>query len=437
MNWEILYQEKRKTPAEAIMENIHRGDGIYTGGTNQPNAVLNELFRTVDQGSLDHIKLYMHSPCNPGLELANYSFTEEQLRMQSFFMNSPDRALVALKNCSFVPLQYGMLDRYVESIHPEVAIVLMTPPDEEGYLNIGPSGYTPAALKRADRIIAQVTSTMPYVNGTCHRYHVSELAAVVEQEEELAYLLKDPAASPTEEKIAEHILEYIPDGACIQLGIGGIANAVGYGLRSRKHLGVHTEVLTESIVELIESGAVDNSRKSVFPGQTAIGFVFGTRRQYEFIDHNRDLIFAGFDEIVNIDRIASIDNMISINAAVSVDLTGQVCAESIGHRQYSGTGGQLDFVRGASRSRDGASFIAIPSTVKTKNGVRSRIVFEMNPGSIITTPRTDVQYVATEFGVAKLQFEDVPTRVKRLIAIAHPDFRDELKAQAKAGGILY
>jgi acyl-CoA hydrolase len=329
-----------------------------------------------------------------------------------------------------------MYERYMAHMAPRVSIVLMSRPDEEGYCNIGPNGYTPAGLDASEVIIAQVTKHMPRVNGTCHRYHVSQLAAIVEADDEMA-IVNNPAATPVEEQIAGHILNYIPDGACIQLGFGGIANAVGFGLKDKRHLGVHTEVLTESIVDLMECGAIDNSRKTVLPGQTAVGFVIGSQRQYRFIDQNEDLIFDRFSEIVNIKNIAANDNMISINGAVSVDLTGQVCAESIGRRQYSGTGGQLDFVRGASLSKGGASFIAIPSTVKTKEGVKSRIVLDLAPGSIVTTPRTDVQHVVTEYGVATLQFCDVPERVRRLVSIAHPDFRDELLFQAKQAGLVF
>ena len=191
------------------------------------------------------------------------------------------------------------------------------------------------------------------------------------------------------------------------------------------------------MVDLMECGAVDNSRKTTYPGKSVVGFMHGTKRQYDFVDGNMDMLFCRFSELVNIPNIAANDNMISINGAVSVDLTGQVSAESIGPRQYSGTGGQLDFVRGAALSKGGASFIAIPSTARTRSGVVSRIVPQLAPGSIVTTPRTDVQYVATEYGVARLQFCDVPERVRRLISISHPDYRDELTYAARQSGLLY
>lgn len=436
MSWQQEYRNKLRTPEEAIAQFVHSGDGIYGGGASIACTTLGALFRAIDAGKLENITLHVHSFCNPGFTLGQYSFSQEQLQVPTFFMNGPDRALLAENKCSFMPLQYGMYERYMAKMAPRVSIVLMSPPDKDGYCSIGPFGYTPAGLDASEIIIAQVTKHMPYVNGTCHRIPISAISAIVEADDELA-VVNNPIASPVEEKIAAHILNYIPDGACIQLGIGGIANAVGFGLKEKRHLGIHTEVLTDSIVELIECGAVDNSRKSFHPGKTVIGFVIGNARQYRFIDRNPDLLFERFGEVVNIKNIASNRNMISINGAVSIDLTGQVCAESIGSRQYSGTGGQLDFVRGAALSEGGASFIAVPSTVKTKDGIRSRIVLDLAQGSIVTTPRTDVQYIATEYGVAAMQFHDIPHRVKQLISIAHPDFREELTFLAVKRGLLY
>ena len=436
MSWQKIYREKLRSPEEAILENVHSGEGIYGGGISLANTCLNAMFRLIDQGKLTAITMYVHSPCNPGLELERYQFTEEQLRFPSWFMNAPDREYVRRGQCKYVPLQYGMLERYINKMHPETCVLMMSPPDEDGYCNIGPNGYHIPALAQCKRIVAQVSKYVPYVCGTAHRYHVSQFDAIVEADDLIA-TITNPTATEVESKISQHILEYIPDGACIQLGIGGIANAVGYGLRSKKHLGVHTEVLTESIVDLMENGIIDNSRKSVFPGVSAVGFVFGSQRQYDYINHNPKFLFASFTDIVNIANIAANDNMISINAAVSVDLTGQVCAESIGHRQYSGTGGQLDFVRGASMSKGGGSFIALPSTVQTKEGRKSRIVLNLEPGSIITTPRTDVQYIASEYGCVNLQFCDVPDRVRKMISIAHPEYRDELMFRAKKLGLVY
>lgn len=436
MGWQNEYQTRLRTPENAVAEFVHSGDCIYGGGASVAVTTLNALFTAVDAGNLNEIKLHIHSFCNPGFRLGDYSFSREQIDIPTFFMSSVDRKMVETQKASYMPLQYGMYDRYITFHQPEVCIVLVSPPDEEGYCNIGPFGFTPTPLALAKRIIGQVSKHVPRVNGTAHRYPISKFDALVEADDPLT-IIDNPPTSEIETKIANHILNFIQDGSCIQLGIGGIANAIGFNLKGRSHLGIHTEVLTESIVDLMESGAVDNSRKNYMQGYSTVGFAFGSQRQYDYIDSNPAFLFAPFNEIVNVANIASIDNMISINAAVSVDLTGQVCAESIGPRQYSGTGGQLDFVRGASLSRGGASFIAMPSTVNTKEGRKSRIVMELTPGSIVTTPRTDVQYIVTEFGCVNLQFNSIPDRVRKLISIAHPDFRDELTFQAKNAGLLY
>jgi acyl-CoA hydrolase len=436
MSWEQEYQRRLRTPEQAVAEVVRSGDSIYAGGASVAVTALNALFAAIDRGALDHIRLNAHSFLNPGLKLNDYRFTREQLDLLTFFMSAPDRQACADHNASFMPLQYGMYDRYMAVQKPDVCIVLVSPPDDEGCCNIGPFGFTPTPMRMASRIIGQVSKYVPRVNGTAHRYPVSRFDALVEADDTLSIA---PASVPTpvEEQIAAHILEYVEDGSCIQLGIGGIANAIGYGLKSKKHLGIHTEVLTESIIDLMECGAVDNSRKSFHPGKSTVGFVLGTQRQYDYIDNNPDFMFVPFNEVVNIQTIASMDKLISINAAVSVDLTGQVCAESIGRREYSGTGGQLDFVRGASMSKGGASFIAMPSVAKTKNGPQSRIVLDLAPGSVVTTPRTDVQYIVTEYGCVNLQFCSVPERVKKLISIAHPEYREELTGLAKQAGLLY
>ncbi len=436
MNWEKEYRQKTMSADEAVAEFVQSGDVIYGSGATVACTALNAVFRAIDKGTLSKLRLHIHTYTNPGLELDQYDFSRDQLDVSSHFWGPGERALAAAGKCSYVPVQFGMHESYMAFFHPTVSILMMSPPDSEGYCNIGPFGYIPAALEQSERVIAQISRHVPRVNGTCHRIHVSRINAFIMADEEMALLINRPA-SPVEEAIAQNLLNYIPDGACIQLGIGSIANAVGFGLRDKHHLGIHTEVFTESMVDLMECGAVDNSRKTTYPGKSVVGFMHGTKRQYDFVDGNMDMLFCRFSELVNIPNIAANDNMISINGAVSVDLTGQVSAESIGPRQYSGTGGQLDFVRGAALSKGGASFIAIPSTARTRSGVVSRIVPQLAPGSIVTTPRTDVQYVATEYGVARLQFCDVPERVRRLISISHPDYRDELIYAARQSGLLY
>ena len=437
MDWEKQYSQKMQTAESAIRQFIHSGDKIYIGGVTVGTAGINTLFRLVDEGQLTNLKLYCVCTCNPGLELDKYHFSPEQMTIETYFMTGTERHYMSERKMFHTPMQFSMYDRCIQSVDPDVCLVVLTPPDEDGYCNIGPHCFSCTPLAGAKRIIGQISSSIPRVNGTAHRIHVSQIDAFFEAEEELAMAGNFADVSPEEEKIADLILNYIKNGACIQLGYGGIANAIGFKLKSLCHLGVHTEVLTESIMELIESGVVDNSRKNYFPGQSSVGFVFGSQKQYQYIDQNKEFIFGTFSEIVNPQVIASIDNMISINGAVSVDITGQVCAESIRGRQYSGTGGQVDFVRGASMSKGGYSFIAFPSTANTKSGRVSRIVFSLDPGSIVTTPRTDVQWVATEYGCVNLQYKSIPDRVKALVSIAHPDYRSELLFSAREAGLTY
>ena len=234
--------------------------------------------------------------------------------------------------------------------------------------------------------------------------------------------------------IGNLIAEQIPDGACIQLGIGAIPDAVGLALQSKHDLGIHTEMFTSSMVDLIKCGAVNNSRKQIHRGITVTTFAFGSKAINDFIDDNPSIAIMPVDYVNNPEVICQNDNMISINAALEVDLFGQVCAESIGTKIISGSGGQVDYVRGACQSKGGKSFIAFASTAK--GGTISKIKPSLTPGAVVTTSKNDVDYIVTEYGLAHLRGETLSSRVKQLIAIAHPDFRDELTFDAKKRGIL-
>ena len=232
--------------------------------------------------------------------------------------------------------------------------------------------------------------------------------------------------------IGNIIAEQIPDGACIQLGIGAIPDAVGTALKAKHDLGIHTELFTDSMVQLIECGAVNNSKKQLHPGKTVAGIAFGSERIYKHIDNNPDIMIMPIDYVNNPDVICQNDNFISINAAIEVDFWGQVCSESIGTKHMSGSGGQIDYVRGACQSKGGKSFIAFTSTTK---GI-SKIKSTLGEGAVVTTSKNDVDYIVTEYGLAHMRGEPLSSRTKQLIAIAHPDFRDELTFEAKKRGIL-
>jgi len=266
--------------------------------------------------------------------------------------------------------------------------------------------------------------------------HINSADIIVETSHTQPYS-RDSEPDEEEKAIASHIISEIPDGATIQLGIGRIAGAVGYGLRNHRDLGVHTELMTDSMKYLYEKGVITGRRKRLMPGKMTASFTFGSPELYDFLDRNDDMHFAPYTYVNNPYTIAQLDDFMSINTALMVDLTGQVYSESIGLNQYSGTGGQLDFVRGSQMSSGGKSFIALSSSVDSRKlGKSSRIVLSAPPGTVVTTPRTEVQYVVTEYGRVNLKDLTMQKRALALIEIAHPDFREDLLKQAMKAGLL-
>jgi acetyl-CoA hydrolase len=287
-------------------------------------------------------------------------------------------------------------------------------------------GVTKSAAETAGLVIAEVNPNMPRTLGDSF-IHVDQIDYFIDVSYELPEVIAPPA-NEIQQQIAKHIAELIPDAATLQMGIGGIPDAVLRNLEGHKNLGIHTELFSDGVMEMIQKGIITNSRKSIHPGKVVAGFVIGSKTLYSYI-HDNPIFELHPTEYVNDPFvIAQNDRMISINSALEVDLTGQVCADSIGTAFYSGVGGQLDFVRGAARSEGGMTFIALPSTAK--GGTVSRIAPTLQLGAGITTTRNDVHYIATEFGVADLFGRTINERVHALVNIAHPDFRDELMAFA-------
>ena len=309
-------------------------------------------------------------------------------------------------------------------------------PDEYGMISLGVAPFDPELLDYSEAVIVQVNRNMPFVYGANCQIPAERVTALVAMDEALPEMVMSPP-NDAQRRIAGHIVERIPDGACVQFGIGGVSAAMGEALREKRDLGCHSEMLTEPIMALMRAGVINNSRKSFCPGRTVFTNALGTAELYRFMDRNPALEAHPTAWLNDPRNIAKNDGMISVNGALCVDLTGQVCAESIGFRQFSGTGGQLDYVRGARWSRGGKSFLTLPSVHVDKAGVqRSNISLTLPTGSIVTTPRADVHYIVTEYGAADLQDEPVDVRAKRLIEIAHPDYRDELTFQAKKAGYI-
>ena len=309
-------------------------------------------------------------------------------------------------------------------------------PDEYGMISLGVAPFDPELLDHSETVIVQVNRNMPFVYGANCQIPAERVTALVAMDEALPEMVMAPP-NDAQRRIAGHIVERIPDGACVQFGIGGVSAAMGEALREKRDLGCHSEMLTEPIMALMKAGVISNSRKSFCPGRTVFTNALGTAELYRFMDRNPSLEAHPTAWLNDPRNIAKNDGMISVNGALCVDLTGQVCAESIGFRQFSGTGGQLDYVRGARWSRGGKSFLTLPSVhVDKAGGQHSNISLTLPMGSIVTTPRADVHFIVTEYGAADLQDEPVDVRAKRLIEIAHPDYRDELTFQAKKAGYI-
>jgi len=334
----------------------------------------------------------------------------------------------------FIPNYYRDIPRFIRSMYDyDVYCVAVSPMDKHGYFSLSTvSSYSVAMLEKAKRIFIEVNDRQP--RAVCGpQIHISQVDALVENTHEL------PVLPPTKidgisETIGGLIAEQIADGSCIQLGIGAIPDAVGAALCAKHDLGIHTEMFTDSMVELIACGAVNNSKKQIHRGQSVTTFAFGSQRIYDYIDDNPAIAFMPVDYVNDPEVICRNDNMISINAALEVDLWGQVCAESVGTKHMSGSGGQVDYVRGACQSKGGKSFIAFTSTAK--GGTISKIKSILTPGAVVTTSKNDVDYIVTEYGLAHLRGEPLSRRAEQLIAIAHPDFRDELRFEAKKRGII-
>ncbi len=312
----------------------------------------------------------------------------------------------------------------------------MTPPDENGYMNLSLfAGLVPHSIReQAELVFVEVNRNTPWLISPDYQIHVSQVNGIVENDSPLFEMPEIPITS-VEERIAAEIADMIPDGSTIQLGLGGLANSIGHFLKHKKHLGIHSEVVSNSIMELFKCGAADNSLKTHMPGKSVYTFAVGTQELYSFLDKNQDFIAFEIGYTNDPAIIAKNENIVSVNNAISLDLTGQVASESIGTRQYSATGGQVNFVLGAQKAKNGKSILALNSTYQDKEGnLCSRINPTLEPGTVVSTSRNDVQWIVTEYGSAMLKNKSISNRVKQLINIAHPDFRERLTFEAKKIG---
>jgi acyl-CoA hydrolase/GNAT superfamily N-acetyltransferase len=423
------YAAKVKTANEAISK-IRSGSRVFLGsGAAEPQYLLASLVEQGgEKGKLNDVEI-VHF-----LTFGNARHAEEQFdrnfRHNSLFVGPSIREAVYEGLADYTPIFMSEIPALLRRgrMHLDVALVQVSPPDRFGFCSLGVSVEAHhAAIAVAEYVVAQVNPQMPRTLGDSF-VHMDQFDAVVEHEEPLIEVTP-PAADDTAKAIARHISRLVEDGSTIQVGIGAIPNAVLQHLMDKKDLGVHTEMFTDGLIDLIEAGVVNNSRKTFHPGKVMASFCMGTRRLYDYVDGNPMFEFHPTDYNSSPVNIARNYKMVAINTALEVDITGQVCADSLGHRIYSGIGGQADFIRGAALAPDGKPIIALPSTAQ--NGTVSRIVAELSPGAGVVTTRGDVHYIATEYGVAYVHGKSLRERALSLIAIAHPSFREELMAKAK------
>ena len=346
-----------------------------------------------------------------------------------------DRTKHDAGRCGYIPLNLGEVPdyyrRFVEP--PDIAVFRTTPMDEHGMFNLGPTSlWVRALVERAKVVIVEASPGVSYVFPEDNGVHVSEVDYVIDGTDLPSAELKNPPLTDVDRTVARQVAGEIEDGACVQIGIGGMPNAACALIRESgvRDLGIHTEMLTDGLVDLYEAGCVTGSRKTLDTGRCVFTFALGSQHLYDAITRNPDMICRPVD-YTNLPHIVmQNDRVVSINNTTQIDLQGQAASESDGHRHLTGTGGQLQFVRGAYASKGGKSFMLLSSTYERKGVRRSRIVLDLTPGNIVTTPRSDTMYVVTEYGMTNLKGKSVAERAKALISLAHPDFREELERQA-------
>ncbi|MDR3688669.1 MAG: acetyl-CoA hydrolase/transferase C-terminal domain-containing protein [Fimbriimonas sp.] len=411
--------------AEAALQAVKSGDRVYIHGMGAFPQILVDAMVARSSELKDVEIVHLHTEGN-----ASYANPEYDgiFRLNNFFIGANVRKAVDDRRADYIPIFLSEIPAAIRSgrIGLDVALITVTPPDAHGYCSLGVSvDIAVSAVQSAKIVIAQVNSNMPRTRGEGN-IHCSKFTYMVEGTMPLPEHRAE-APSELESIIGEKVASLIEDGSTMQTGIGAIPNAALAALNNHRRLGLHTEMFSDGVIDLIESGVITNECKVFQQGRSVAGFVSGSRRLYDFIDDNPSVEMLGIDFVNDTSVIRRQPKMIALNSAVEIDLTGQVCADSIGTRIYSGVGGQMDFVRGASLSEGGKPIFAIPST--TKRG-ESRIVSILKPGAGVVTTRAHVHYVVTEYGIADLYGKNLSQRAKALIAISHPDHREALEQEA-------
>ena len=428
MSWPDLYND-RVTTAEEAVKQIQSGMRIFlTGNCSVPQVVLSALVARASE--VDNVEIIQV------LSIGNTEYVSQEmvghLRVNTLFISDNVRDAVNQGRADFTPTHLSEIPRLFSSgvLPLDIALIQVSLPDEHGFCSFGVEvGVTKTAAQHAKIVIAEVNPQMPRTLGDSF-IHVGKIDHIVP----VSYPLPEVSmGEPTElsKKIGQHVAGLIENGSTLQLGIGTIPNGVLHYLRDKRDLGIHSELFSDGVVDLYEAGVVTNEKKTLHPGKMIAGFLLGTRRLYEFVDNNPIVELHPTEYVNDSYIIAQNDKMVAINSAIEVDLTGQICADSVGTRLYSGTGGQLDFIRGAARSKGGKPIIALPSVTVTSSGQRySKIVPTLKLGAGVVTTRSDVHFIVTEYGVADLYGKSIRQRARALIEIAHPEMQEELECAA-------
>lgn len=428
-----MYQAKRKSPEEVAMY-VKSGDVCACPtGLEEPTAICEAVAARAMRGELTGVVHHATLPVKGG------PFMKPELKGKydyvSWFTGGPGRKGIQEGIHTYIPNNYSTIPGLWRDVQPRLDVFYaeVSPMDKHGYFSCPMAGAEVVAMReKASIILLDVNDQMPRVMGDC-LIHISQVTALCESSRPLL-VLNNPPLSDDDKKIGQMIADEVCDGATLQLGIGGIPNAVGVLLKDKKDLGLHTEMFTDSMVDLLECGAVTNMKKPIHVGKTVATLAWGSKKMYDFMDDNPAFEMYPVSYINNPAVIAQHDNFVSVNSCVEVDLFGQICSESIGTKHYSGSGGQLDFVRGANMSKGGKGFIAMLST--TKGGTISKIKPILTPGSIVTTPRNEVDFLVTENGIVRLKGQTASQRAKMIISLAAPQFREELEYEAKKMNLI-
>ena len=428
-----MYQAKRKSPEEVAMY-VKSGDVCACPtGLEEPTAICEAVAARAMRGELTGV---VH---HATLSVKGGPFMKPELKGKydyvSWFTGGPGRKGIQEGIHTYIPNNYSTIPGLWRDVQPRLDVFYaeVSPMDKHGYFSCPMAGAEVVAMReKASIILLDVNDQMPRVMGDC-LIHISQVTALCESSRPLL-VLNNPPLSDDDKKIGQMIADEVCDGATLQLGIGGIPNAVGVLLKDKKDLGLHTEMFTDSMVDLLECGAVTNMKKPIHVGKTVATLAWGSKKMYDFMDDSPAFEMYPVSYINNPAVIAQHDNFVSVNSCVEVDLFGQICSESIGTKHYSGSGGQLDFVRGANMSKGGKGFIAMLST--TKGGTISKIKPILTPGSIVTTPRNEVDFLVTENGIVRLKGQTASQRAKMIISLAAPQFREELEYEAKKMNLI-